>query len=51
MTTLEYMERKVRKHSFDYQHALARGVPEEQLRNIEAKIRYYKEAVEALSRR
>lgn len=51
LTALEYMKRQVDKHKFNYQREVARGVPEEQLRNIEAKIRYYEEAVAALSRR
>lgn len=48
MTTLEYMERQILKHKFNYQREFARAVPTEQLRNIEDKIRYYEEAVEAL---
>ena len=48
MTTLEYMERQILKHRFNYQREFARAVPTEQLRNIEAKICYYEEAVEAL---
>lgn len=51
MTALEYMQRQVLKHKFNYQREFARGIPTEQLRNIEAKIRYYEEAVAALSRR
>ena len=49
MTALEYMQRQVLRHKFNYQREFARSVPTEQLRNIEAKIRYYEEAVEALS--
>lgn len=48
MTTLEYMERQVKKHRINYEREAARGVPEEMLRNIQAKIGHYEAAVRAL---
>lgn len=48
MTALEYMEKQVQKHRMNYDRELARGVPEEQLNNIRAKIGYYEAAVDAL---
>jgi hypothetical protein len=48
MTALEYMEKQLQKHRLNYERESARGVPEEQLRNIEKKIGYYEAAVDAL---
>lgn len=48
MTTLEYMERQAKKHRINYDREAARGVPEEMLRNIQAKIGHYEAAVRAL---
>ena len=48
MTALEYMTKQLNKHCLNYEREKKRGVPEEMLRNIEAKIGYYAEAVEAL---
>lgn len=50
MNALEYMERQLNKHRSNYEHESARGASEEMLRNIEKKIRYYVEAVEALKK-
>lgn len=51
MTTLEYMERQVQKHTRNFEREVMRGAPEEVLRNIALKIGYYEEAVEVLSGR
>lgn len=51
MTALEYMEKQLGKHRFNYERESARGVPEEQLNNIVLKIGYYEAAVEALLRK
>ena len=48
MTALEYMEKQVEKHRINYNREILRGVPEEMLQNIRAKIGYYEAAVEAL---
>ena len=48
MTALEYMEKQVNKHRINYNREVLRGVPEEMLQNIRAKISHYEEAVEAL---
>lgn len=48
MTTIEYMIKQVKKHQTSYDREAKRGVPEEQLKNIENKISYYEEAVEAI---
>lgn len=48
MTALEYMEKEARLYRFSYNVGLARGVSEEQLNKIKAKISYYEQAVEAL---
>ena len=48
MTAIEYMTKQLKKHRLNYEREKKRGVPEEMLRNIEAKIGYYSEAVEAL---
>lgn len=50
MTALEYMEKQVQKHRINYNREVLRGVPEEMLQNIRAKIEYYEAAVEALRR-
>lgn len=50
MTTLEYMHRQLNKHRTNYEREAARGVPEEQLHDIERKIRHYEEAVAALEK-
>jgi hypothetical protein len=48
MTALEYMEKQLRKNQRIYNSEFKRGAPEEILRNIEKKIGYYEEAVNAL---
>ena len=48
MTALEYMERQLRRHVLNHAQESGRGVPEEQLANIEKKIGYYAAAVAAL---
>ena len=50
MTPLEYMKRQLMKHRANLQREAARGVPEETLKNIRAKISYYEAAVEALGK-
>ena len=50
MTALEYMEKKVQKHSQNFEREFKRGVPDDQLEDIMAKIRYYKAACAALQR-
>ena len=50
MTTLEYMEKQVNKHRINYNREVLRGVPDEMLQNIQKKIGYYEEAVEALKK-
>ena len=50
MTALEYMEKQVQKHRMNYDRESARGVPEEMLHNIQAKINHYEAAVEALKK-
>jgi hypothetical protein len=50
MTTLEYMQRQLEKHRLNYERESARGVPDEQLRNIKRKIQHYEEAVAALEK-
>ena len=50
MTALEYMERQLQKHRTNLECESARGVPEEQLQNIEKKISYYEAAVDALKK-
>lgn len=51
MTTLEYMERQVAKHRFNFERENKRGVPYVMLDNIQRKINYYEEAVEALRKK
>ena len=48
MTALEYMEKRLRKHRENYRRERDRGVSDEMLKNIQAKISYYESAVEAL---
>lgn len=50
MTSLEYMERKVVSHKLNFERQFSRGAPEEDLANIYAKIKFYKDAAEALRR-
>lgn len=47
--SVEYMKKQIEKHTRSLEKTASRsGVTEEELNNIRAKIRYYKEAVEAL---
>ena len=48
MTALEYMEKQLVKHHFNYEREKTRGVPEKMLNDILAKIGYYEAAVNAL---
>ena len=48
MTALEYMEKQVEKHTQNLARENARCAPLEALQNIEKKISYYEQAVEAL---
>lgn len=48
MTALEYMERQLQKHRKNRDREQSRGVPDEMLSNIEAKIGYYEAATEVL---
>lgn len=48
MTSLEYMEKQLQKHRLNYEREKARGVPEQMIQNILAKISYYADAVQAL---
>ena len=48
MTALEYMEKQFEKHSKNFEREFKRGVPNEMLYDIMAKISYYKAACEAL---
>lgn len=48
MTAIEYMEKQLAKHKVNYEREAARGVPDEMLNNIKAKIGYYEDAVQAL---
>lgn len=48
MTALEYMTKQLHKHRLNLERETKRGVPEEMLRNIEAKIGYYESAIKAL---
>lgn len=50
MTALEYMERQIVKHRLNHEREFARGVPEQQLANIRAKIGYYEAAADALKK-
>ena len=51
MTALEYMEKQLQKHRLNYEREKARGVPEQMIQNILAKIGYYADAVQALGGR
>lgn len=48
MTALEYMEKQLVWYRLNFDREFAREAPEEVLRNIQRKIGYYEEAVEAL---
>lgn len=48
MTALEYMTRELEKHCQNYVREKDRGVPQEMLDNILAKVGYYAQAVAAL---
>ena len=48
MTALEYMQRQMAKHSLNHYREFERGAPKDVLENIEKKVGYYAEAVEAL---
>lgn len=48
MTTLEYMEKQLKKHELNYIRECDRGAPAEVRENILNKIFYYSEVVELL---
>ena len=48
MTALEYMEKQLSKHKANYVRESNRGVPEKMLNDIQSKIDYYTNAVDAL---
>lgn len=48
MTTLEYMEKQLKKHELNYTRECDRGAPEEVRENILNKIHHYSEVVELL---
>lgn len=48
LSALEYMEKQLQKHRLNYEREKARGVPEQMIQNILAKIGYYADAVQAL---
>ena len=48
MTALEYMEKQLAKHKANYIRESNRNAPEKVLSDIQAKIGYYEQAVEAL---
>ena len=51
MTTIEYMQRQVEKHTRNLAFASSRsGVTEKELNDIQLKIKYYEEAVRALNK-
>lgn len=50
VTTIEYMEKQVKKHRLNYEKESNRGVPQEMLENIKLKIKYYEDAVDALKK-
>lgn len=50
MTAIEYMESQLMKHKLNYGREVLRGVPKEQLQNIQNKINYYETAVDALKK-
>lgn len=50
MTTLEYMKRQLEKHRDTYCREVKWNAPEEQLHNIERKIKHYEEAIAALEK-
>ena len=50
MTALEYMEKQLAKNKRNYEREQKRGVPDKMLHDIELKISYYAEAVEALKK-
>lgn len=50
MTALEYMEKQAQKHRINYNREVLRGVSEEMLQNIMAKISHYEAAAEALEK-
>ena len=48
MTTLEYMEKQIKKHRCNYERESSRGAPKEILNNILTKITHYEEVVAML---
>ena len=48
MTTLEYMTREMERHAAKYKRQKERGASEQELRNIQEKVRHYEFAVIAL---
>ena len=48
MMALEYMTKQLNKNKLNYKREYNRGVPDEMLNNINAKISYYEESIKAL---
>ena len=48
MTAIEFMEKMLRKHQLDFKQQSERGANGAVLDNIQAKINYYEQAIEAL---
>ena len=48
MTTLEYMEKELKRHKLNLEREIQRNVPAEQIENIKKKVGYYTEVCEAL---
>jgi hypothetical protein len=48
MTTLEFMQKELRKCQVNLEQQIARNAPPDNIENIKAKISHYEEACEAL---
>lgn len=50
MTTIEFMQKQLKRHEYSLRKEQSRKPPEEFLENIKKKIEYYTEACEILSK-
>ncbi len=48
MTTLEFMAKQLEKHKYNLNMAINRNSPEEDVKNIKNKIKYYTEVCDLL---
>jgi hypothetical protein len=49
MTTLEFMEKQLKRHTINHQKLIERGAPEREISDVERKISYYKDVCDLIN--